>query len=181
MSYHNGSVWPHDNAIAAAGLKRYGFHDATERIATALFDVAAQARDSRLPELYCGFDRGGSNSVVAYPVACIPQAWAAAVPFMLLQAMLGISAQAPEGTLTVHHPVLPEWLGRLELRGLRIGRSRVSLAFERDGAVTGFSLLEQRGPIKVNVALGSRPDLARGTKRPSRPRARSASDPATRR
>ena len=89
MSYHNGSIWPHDNAIAAAGLKRYGFAAATTRIATALFDVAADARDFRLPELFCGFDRDGSRAIVAYPVACIPQAWAAAAPFMLVQALLG--------------------------------------------------------------------------------------------
>jgi hypothetical protein len=119
MSYHNGSVWPHDNAIATAGLKRYGFHDAAERIATALFDVAAGARDFRLPELYCGFDRDGSSSVVAYPVACIPQAWATAVPFMLLQAMLGISPRAAEPTLKINEPALQSWLGRLELHGLR--------------------------------------------------------------
>ena len=78
MSYHNGSVWPHDNAIAAAGLKRYGFHAATARIASALFEVATAARDFRLPELFCGFHRDRSRSIVAYPVACIPQAWAAA-------------------------------------------------------------------------------------------------------
>ena len=112
MSYHNGSIWPHDNAIAAAGLKRYGFDAATNRIAAALFDVASDARDFRLPELFCGFQRDGSRAIVAYPVACIPQAWAAAAPFMLLQAMLGISAHAPHNSLTVDRPRLPDWLGR---------------------------------------------------------------------
>ncbi|HEX2707610.1 MAG TPA: glycogen debranching N-terminal domain-containing protein [Solirubrobacterales bacterium] len=153
MSYHNGSVWPHDNAVIAAGLKRYGFHDATERIATALFDVAVGARDFRLPELYCGFDRLGASAPVAYPVACIPQAWAAATPFMLLQAMLGVSARAGEGTLAVNQPALPGWLRRTEIRDLRVAGSKVSLAFERDGGITGFSLLEQSGPIRVNMAL----------------------------
>jgi glycogen debranching enzyme len=159
MSYHNGSVWPHDNAIAAAGLKRYGFHDAAERVATALFDVASDARDFRLPELYCGFDRDGATSPVAYPVACIPQAWAAAAPFMLLQAMLGISAGAPDGALQIHRPTLPAWLGRLELHGLRVGTSTLSLAFERDNGITGVSLLRQRGTIEVNVALDPEPDI----------------------
>ena len=112
MSYHNGSVWPHDNAIAAAGLKRYGFDAATDRIAAGLFDVASGARDFRLPELLCGFQRDGSSAIVAYPVACIPQAWAATAPFMLVQAMLGISAHAPENRLTVDRPRLPDWLGR---------------------------------------------------------------------
>jgi glycogen debranching enzyme len=153
MSYHNGSVWPHDNAIAAAGFKRYGFDAAAEQIAGALFDAASGARDHRLPELYCGFDRQGSSSPVAYPVACIPQAWAAAAPFMLLQAMLGISARAPEGTLNINRPTLPSWLSRLELHDLRTCGSRVSLAFERDGSITGVSLLERHGPVKVNVVL----------------------------
>jgi glycogen debranching enzyme len=89
MSYHNGSVWPHDNAIIAAGLKRYGHGGAVMQIAGALFDVSTGARDFRLPELYCGFDRSERPAVVAYPVACIPQGWAAAAPFLILQAMLG--------------------------------------------------------------------------------------------
>lgn len=151
MSYHNGSVWPHDNAVIAAGLKRYGFHDATERIASALFDVAAGARDFRLPELYCGFDRLEANVPVAYPVACIPQAWAAATPFMLLQAMLGVSARSGEGTLAVNKPMLPGWLTRSEIRDLRIADSKVSLGFERDGDITGFSLLGQSGSVRVNM------------------------------
>jgi len=152
MSYHNGSIWPHDNAIAAAGLKRYGFHDATLRIATALFDVAAGARDYRLPELYCGFDRGMATSAVAYPVACIPQAWAAAAPFMLLQTLLGISPRAPGRALTVNSPVLPEWLGKVELRGLRVGDATVGLVFEREGATTRFSLLERSGAVEVKLS-----------------------------
>jgi hypothetical protein len=103
-SHHNGSVWPHDNAIIAAGLKRYGHDEAVKRVANALFEVSIRARDSRLPELYCGFDRSERASVVAYPVACIPQAWAAAAPLLLLQAMLGISAEAPGGALQIRRP-----------------------------------------------------------------------------
>jgi glycogen debranching enzyme len=153
MSYHNGSVWPHDNAIAAAGLKRYGFHAATARIASGLFEVAATAREFRLPELFCGFHRDQSPAIVAYPVACIPQAWAAAAPFMLVQAMMGISAHAPSNTLTVDRPMLPDWLESLELRDVRIGRSRVSLSFRRSGpSTTGFSLLEQDGDVRVMMS-----------------------------
>ena len=149
MSYHNGSVWPHDNAIAAAGLKRYGFTDATEQIATALVEVGSTARDFRLPELYCGFDRSEANAVVAYPVACIPQAWAAGAPFMLLEAMLGIRADAPDGLLTLEKPRLPPWLNRLEIRGMHVGAAVLTLAFERDRGITGFSLLEQKGRLNV--------------------------------
>ena len=154
MSYHNGSVWPHDNAIAAAGLKRYGFHAATTRIASGLFEVAAQARDFRLPELFCGFHRDESPSIVAYPVACIPQAWAAAAPFMLVQAMMGIAAHAPSNTLTVDRPMLPDWLESLELHGVRVGRSRVSLSFQRGKpGVTGFSVIGQEGDVRVTMSV----------------------------
>jgi glycogen debranching enzyme len=153
MSYHNGSVWPHDNAIAAAGLKRYGFDSATHRIASGLFDVASGARDFRLPELLCGFQRDESRAIVAYPVACIPQAWAAAAPFMLVQALLGISAHAPENTLTVDRPRLPTWLGSAEIRDLRLGRSKVSLAFHYSAAgSTSFSLVEQQGDVRVTMS-----------------------------
>ncbi len=151
MSYHNGSIWPHDNAIAAAGLKRYGFLDATEQIAAALFEIAADARDMRLPELFCGFDRDGSRAIVAYPVACIPQAWAAAAPFMLLQALLGITAQALDYRLTVHHPRLPQSLSRIDLHDIRIGAATVGLAFQRLGSSVGFSLLEQDGGVQVVI------------------------------
>ena len=153
MSYHNGSVWPHDNAIAAAGLKRYGFDAATSRIAAALFDVASGARDSRLPELFCGFSRSESRAIVAYPVACIPQAWAAAAPFMLVQALLGISAYAPAKRLVVDRPRLPEWLASVELRDIRVGGATVSLAFNYSASgATGFTLLEQHGDLRVTMS-----------------------------
>ncbi len=151
MSYHNGSVWPHDNAIIAAGLKRYGHDNAVRRIADALFDVAKSSRDFRLPELYCGFDRAERPALVAYPVACIPQAWAAAAPFLVLQAMLGISADASAHALRIERPVLPDWLGRIRLEHVRVGGADVTLEFKRDGRATGFALLEQRGDLDVTM------------------------------
>jgi glycogen debranching enzyme len=129
MSYHNGSVWPHDNALIAAGLKRYGFVRSTNRVATALFDAAIHADYLRLPELFCGFTRRSPNRPVSYPVACSPQAWAAGAPFLMLQSMLGISARAE--------------------RNLRVGSSRITLLFRREGEITSFSLLEREGDIRV--------------------------------
>jgi glycogen debranching enzyme len=165
MSYHNGSVWPHDNAIIAAGFKRYGHVDGTLRVATALFDVASQARDFRLAELYCGFDRSDASEIVSYPVACMPQAWAAAAPFMLLQSMLSVTARAPERMLAVIEPVLPPWLGRVELHGLRVGEASVSLAFSQNDGVTGFALLAQEGELTVTMAAPPRaPSSGRGVK-----------------
>jgi glycogen debranching enzyme len=149
MSYHNGSVWPHDNAIIAAGLKRYGHTRSTLRVATALVDAAMHMEYYRLPEVFCGFTRRTPSSPVAYPVACSPQAWAAASPFILLQAMLGISARADQGLLTVNEPTLPLWLNSVELRNLRVGESRLSLVFSRQGDVTTFSMVDKQGNIRV--------------------------------
>ncbi|HEY7890788.1 MAG TPA: amylo-alpha-1,6-glucosidase [Solirubrobacteraceae bacterium] len=154
MSYHNGSVWPHDNAIIAAGLKRYGHQQAVLQIAACLFEVAVSMRDSRLPELYCGFDRAERPAIVAYPVACIPQAWAAAAPFLIMQAMLGISANAPSLALTIGRPALPDWLGEIRLQGLRVGDASATLLFERDGQTTSFALTEQTGRLNVIMAAG---------------------------
>jgi glycogen debranching enzyme len=149
MSYHNGSVWPHDNALIAAGLKRYGFVRSTNRVATALFDAAIEADYLRLPELFCGFTRRTPNRPVSYPVACSPQAWAAGSPFLLLQAMLGISARAHENLLTVNKPHLPTWLNTVEVRNLSVGSSRISLVFRREGEITSFSLLSREGDVRV--------------------------------
>ena len=154
MSYHNGSVWPHDNAILAAGFKRYGHLAAVTQIADSLFEVAATARDARLPELYCGFDRSEHAGVVAYPVACIPQAWAAASPFLILQSLLGLSADAPACALTIERPVLPRWLSRIRLQGLRVGGAEVTLDFHREGDATSFTLVEQNGELSVTMAAG---------------------------
>jgi glycogen debranching enzyme len=149
MSYHNGSVWPHDNALIAAGLKRYGFVRSTNRVATALFDAAIHADYMRLPELFCGFTRRSPNRPVSYPVACSPQAWAAGSPFLMLQAMLGISAMAHQNLLTVNKPHLPPWLNTVELRNMRVGASRISLVFRREGEITSFSLLSREGDVRV--------------------------------
>ena len=149
MSYHNGSVWPHDNALIAAGLKRYGFARAANRVATAIFDTAIAADYMRLPELYCGFTRRTPNRPVGYPVACSPQAWAGGSPFLLLQAMLGVSAMAHSNVVTVNRPQLPPWLNEVELRNLRVGSSTISIVFRREGELSAFSLLDRRGDVRV--------------------------------
>lgn len=135
MSYHNGSVWPHDNSIIAAGLRRYGFDRETLMLVEQLLAAATTFPDSRLPELYCGFPRVEDGieeaAPAAYPVSCSPQAWAAGSGPFLLQTLLDLQ---PDGdTLTVRaNPVLPASLENLTLHGLRIGNSRTNLAFWRD-------------------------------------------------
>ncbi|MGH2723937.1 MAG: amylo-alpha-1,6-glucosidase [Actinomycetota bacterium] len=149
MSYHNGTVWPHDNALIASGMKRFKFVETINRIGTALFDAATFSDYMRLPELFCGFVRRTPSPPVEYPVACSPQAWAAGVPVLLLQAMLGISAVAHENLLRVNQPHLPVWLNRAELRNLRVGDSVLTLQFRREAGITSFSLEEKEGDVRV--------------------------------
>jgi glycogen debranching enzyme len=125
VSYHNGSVWPHDSAIAVAGLARYGFTDHAQRLASGLLDAAA-AYDGRLPELFCGFDRKDFAAPVSYPSSCSPQAWASAAPLLLVRSLLGFSPEAPGADPVLHPALMPE-IGELRVEGLRIGDRRVNL------------------------------------------------------
>jgi glycogen debranching enzyme len=131
IGYHTGTVWPHDNAIFAMGLRKYGFDEAFLRIFDDLLDAAGSFADYRLPELFAGFPRADYEDPVPYPVACSPQAWAAgALPAMLI-AGLGLVPDALERTLRVRRPSLPRQLDRLALQGLRVGDAGVDLVFER--------------------------------------------------
>ncbi len=133
MSYHNGSVWPHDTALCAAGMARYGERAGVIRILDEMFEAAVRF-EMRLPELYCGFERRGrGDAPVAYPVACLPQAWASGSLFMLLQAALGISVSAWREEIRVYEPRLPTGIETLEIRNLAVGKKRVSLSFQRVG------------------------------------------------
>ncbi|WP_089339607.1 amylo-alpha-1,6-glucosidase [Burkholderia singularis] len=139
MAYHNGSVWPHDNALAARGLARYGDKRAAIELLRALFE-AAVSFDMRLPELFCGFPRQRGEPPTAYPVACLPQAWAAGAPFMMLQACLGIGVDAARGEVRIERPALPEGVDWLRIDGLRVGDDNVSLTFRRvDGQVVAVA------------------------------------------
>jgi glycogen debranching enzyme len=137
VSYHNGSVWPHDTAIVAAGLARYGFTDHAKRIAEGLLD-AAERFDGRLPELFCGFDRDDFAAPVSYPSSCSPQAWAAAAPLLLIRSLLGFSPSVPDGVLQVT-PAIPPHLGTIELDGVPLAGGRVRVTAHIDSAdVTGL-------------------------------------------
>jgi glycogen debranching enzyme len=125
ISYHNGSVWPHDNAIVAAGLMRYGFVDEAQQVAAALF-AAADAFGGRLPELFCGFDRADYPLPVPFPTSCSPQAWASAAPIQLLRTLLRFDPWVPHGKVWLA-PVLPDGIGPLGLDNVPLGGGRVSL------------------------------------------------------
>lgn len=132
MSYHNGSVWPHDTAVCAMGLSRYGEREAVVNLTSGLFETAS-AFEMRLPELFCGFPRNAGEPPVAYPVACLPQAWAAGSVFMMLQACLGLNIDGWNREVHVIDPRLPIGIDRLEIDGVRIGDEKVDLLFERAG------------------------------------------------
>ncbi|HEX9634061.1 MAG TPA: amylo-alpha-1,6-glucosidase, partial [Candidatus Limnocylindria bacterium] len=152
MSYHNGSIWPHDNALIALGLARYGFHDAAARIFSGLFDASRHFDLARLPELFCGFTRRAGEGPTRYPVACSPQAWSAGAIFMLLQATLGLEVDALAGQVRFHHARLPEFLDRVSIEGLRVGTATIDLALQRQPQGVGINVLRREGPIEV-VAL----------------------------
>ena len=138
MSYHNGSVWPHDTALCAAGIARTGDRHGAVRLLRAMFETAAHF-DMRLPELFCGFSRAQGDTPVSYPVACLPQAWAAGSGFMLLKSCLGVSIDGWRNEIHVAHPHLPPGIEQVALRGLAIGPCCVDLVFQRlDGRVVVF-------------------------------------------
>ncbi|MDP9265129.1 MAG: amylo-alpha-1,6-glucosidase [Chloroflexota bacterium] len=146
LSYHVGSVWPHDNALIALGMARYGHHEAASRVARDILDAASYFQSYRLPELYAGIAREPGTFPVQYRRANVPQAWAAGSAFQLIQALLGIRADAPNGRLFID-PALPDWLPDITLRGMRVRASRVSLRFWRESGRTRWDVLE--GDIAV--------------------------------
>ena len=153
LSYHNGSVWPHDNALIAAGLARYGFKNLAGKILLALMDVSSNLELHRLPELFCGLDRREGEGPTLYPVACAPQAWAAAAPFMLIQSCLGLSVQGAHNRVVFTRPALPEGIPHLSIRGLRVGEASVDLLFEREFDSVRVQVLEKQGDVEVVATL----------------------------
>ncbi|HLF77805.1 MAG TPA: amylo-alpha-1,6-glucosidase [Dehalococcoidia bacterium] len=153
LGYHVGTVWPHDNGIVALGLKRYGFDDEVNEIASALFDAAREFPSYRLPELYGGQPRKQYSPPVPYPTACRPQAWTAGAWLHLIQAMLGIVPDAANQRLFVVRPKLPSWLHDVDLQGIAVGTGRVDLHFSQSGGCTRLTTKSEGG---VKVQLTSR-------------------------
>ncbi|HLL28784.1 MAG TPA: amylo-alpha-1,6-glucosidase [Xanthobacteraceae bacterium] len=152
MSYHNGSVWPHDNALIALGLSRYGMKPAVERIFTALFEAASYMDLRRLPELFCGFRRGRGRGPTLYPVACSPQAWASTTPFSLLQSSLGLELDPFADEIRLRGPTLPAFIDRVLIRNLRVGSATADITVqkERDRPVS-VQVLRHDAPVRVIV------------------------------
>ena len=153
MSYHNGSIWPHDNALIALGLARYGLKHAVEHLFKGLFDAASYMDLRRLPELFCGFRRERQRGPTLYPVACAPQAWASATPFTLLEAALGLEFDIERSEIRLRNPRLPAFLGHVVLRDLQLGSSSIDLEINRHGDGVSLEVLRKRGDVQASIVL----------------------------
>ena len=154
MSYHNGSVWPHDVALCAAGIARYGERRGVLKLFDQLFEAAALF-GLRLPELFCGFERAPGEGPVAYPVACLPQAWAAGSVFMLLQVCLGVQIDATAAAVLIDRPLLPTGLESMHIRGIQLAQGRLDLGFQRVGSrvLTFADPSPQASSLRIDVRL----------------------------
>jgi glycogen debranching enzyme len=156
MSYHNGSIWPHDNALIAAGFARYGFSDLVQPVLRGLLDASCYFDGRRIPELFCGFHKRRGEGPTLYPVACSPQAWAAGSVFLLLQSALGITIDGVDGRITVAHAQFPEGLDRVVVRDLAIAEDRRGdLLFERRGPAIGVDVLNSHGDVTLETSVSS--------------------------
>jgi glycogen debranching enzyme len=155
MSYHNGSVWPHDNALIADGLARYGLRAEALKVLTGLFDASIFVDLHRLPELFCGFDRRPGVGPTLYPVACAPQAWAAAAVFLLLQSCLGLTIDGLQSRVAFLEPALPPFLQQIRIKNLTVGKASVDLMIEGEGPNVHVDILKMDGQVDIDHRLVS--------------------------
>lgn len=153
MAYHNGSVWPHDNALIAMGLSRYGLKSQAMEIMTGLFDASIVLDLHRLPELFCGFVRRSGQGPTQYPVACMPQAWAATSVFFFLQACLGLSFERKNTKICFNHPQLPDYLEWVEIKNLGVDHSTVDLRLRRHTQNVGIDVLRKEGDVEITAIV----------------------------
>jgi glycogen debranching enzyme len=149
MSYHNGSIWPHDNSLVAWGLAQDRNKALARRILSGLLDAAIVFELHRLPELFCGFPRQPRKAPTLYPVACSPQAWAAGSVFLLLQSCLGLQISAEDSRITFHYPTLPEAIGQVCLNNLTVGDGSADLVLARDHEAVSVGITKRTGNIEV--------------------------------
>jgi glycogen debranching enzyme len=155
MSYHDGSVWPHDNALIALGLARYGHKEAVAQLFKGLFDAATYMDLRRLPELFCGFQRQRNRGPTLYPVACSPQAWASATPFSLVEAALGLEFDPRQGEIRLRQPRLPAFLDEVTLNNLQLGRARADIKVRRHRGDVSLEILRAEGAVQVSIIEGT--------------------------
>jgi glycogen debranching enzyme len=152
MSYHNGSVWPHDNALIAYGFARYGFTKEALAIFQGMFEAAMYFDLHRMPELFCGFGRDPGEGPVLYPVACAPQSWSAASVFLLLQAALGLQIDGVRSRVSLVRPALPPFLNDIEITNLRVGASVLDFHLARHGDDVSARVLRREGDLEILIS-----------------------------
>ncbi|HEY4385150.1 MAG TPA: glycogen debranching N-terminal domain-containing protein, partial [Ktedonobacteraceae bacterium] len=150
MSYHNGSIWPHDNALVGLGFARHGRKEETADLLQKMFAASQHYDDARLPELYCGFTRDENYGPTRYPVACAPQGWAAGAPFLLLNGLLGLTPLVEENCLILDRPTLPAWLGTLEIANMQINGKQIHLRLTRAGEHTEV-IVEPDSEVEIRI------------------------------
>jgi glycogen debranching enzyme len=155
MSYHNGSVWPHDNALIGLGFGRYGFRRGVGAIFEGLVAATSYMEDRRIPELFCGFRRRTGRAPTLYPAACSPQAWAAGAPFLLLQGMLGVTFEPATRRIRLVRPRLPALVGDVTVRNLSLGGGTVDFTVHRQGARVALDVLRATQGVEVTLDPGS--------------------------
>ena len=151
MSYHTGSVWPHDNALIARGFSRYGLTEQSLQIWNGLFAAGMCFESQRMPELFCGFPQDAGEGPVLYPVACAPQAWSAASVFLLLQACLGLEMSALQSRIAFNRPQLPAALNELRIHNLELAGASVDLLLLRHADDVGVNVLRRDGDVEIVV------------------------------
>jgi glycogen debranching enzyme len=151
MSYHNGSVWPHDNALIAAGMARYGYRSEAARILSGLFEASTYIDLKRLPELFCGFSRLRSHGPTFYPVACSPQAWAAGSLLSLVQSCLGLGFDPHSGHVIFDHPILPDFVQSAALRQLWLPDGLLDIGLTQVGAQVAAHAISRTGQVSAMV------------------------------
>jgi glycogen debranching enzyme len=152
MGYHNGGVWPHDNALIAYGFARYGLTREALSIFQGLFEAAMYFDLHRMPELFCGFTKTPGEGPVLYPVACSPQAWSAASVFLLIQSALGLHVDGLCGRVSLVRPALPAFLNDLEIRNLGVGAARVDLHVMKHGDDVSVKVLRREGELEIIIS-----------------------------
>jgi glycogen debranching enzyme len=151
MSYHNGSIWPHDNAMIAYGFSRYNLQREVKRLLIGMFDTAVATEDQRLPELFCGFERRKAQAPTAYPVACSPQAWSVGAVFLMLQSVLGMRINALTNTITFCRPVLPDFLQEVTITNIRLNDKQVILQVRKGKDGVEVNLLSPGSDVVIDL------------------------------
>jgi glycogen debranching enzyme len=151
IGYHTGSIWPHDNALIAHGLKVSGFDRESMEVIDQLSMAGAYFPMARYPELFCGFSPNDVPLPVEYPVACRPQAWASGAPLLMIRSYAGMVADAPNNKLYIARPSLPSWLDEAEIQGMRVGSARVDLALSQRGGATSIQVPRKEGDLEILI------------------------------